>query len=74
MRAIGVLDSNCGIIDSYATTFIGDGPSLKAIGYCVKWLYFEDERRGSELKPAKDFSQVLAITALRFSSKQNFVC
>ena len=36
MRAIGVLDSNCGIIDSYAATFIGGGPSLKAIGYCVK--------------------------------------
>jgi len=36
MRAIGVLDSNCGIIDSYATRFIGGGPSLKAIGYCVK--------------------------------------
>lgn len=36
MRAIGVLDSNCGIIDSYAATVIGGGPSLKAIGYCVK--------------------------------------
>jgi hypothetical protein len=36
MRAIGVLDSNYGIIDTYATRFIGGGPSLKAIGYCVK--------------------------------------